>query len=96
MKKHDGPLSISDSGCSTDAIITPQVACELGLEDIGPSPSTIKDAGGGQTAALNRNRIQVNKSTRETGGATVTPINQSLEGISKYVDKGNVVLYHPH
>ena len=96
MKTHDGPSSIADSGCSTDAIITPQVARELGLEDLGPSPLTIKDAGGGRTKALHKSRIQVNESTGETGGATVAPIHQSLEGIGKYVDEGNVVVYHPH
>ena len=94
--KHDGPSSISDSGCLTNAIITPQVAQELGLEDLNPSLVTINDAGRGQSAAHNRSRIQVNESTEETGGATVTPINQLLEGVGKYVDKGNVVFYHPH
>ena len=96
MTKHVGPSSIADSTCSTNATITPQVARELGLEDLGPSPLPIKDAGGGQTAALHKSRIQVNESTGETGGATVAPINQSLEGIGKYVDEGNVVVYHPH
>ena len=48
MRKHDGPLSILDSGCLTNAIITLQVARELGLKDLGPLSLTIKDAGTGQ------------------------------------------------
>ena len=49
VRKHDGPLSISDSGCLTNVVITPQVSQELGLEDLGPLPLTIKDAGGGNS-----------------------------------------------
>ena len=41
-------------------------------------------------------RIQGNESTGKTGKATAATINQSLGGIDNYVDKGNVVVYHPH
>ena len=90
-----GPASVSDGGCSAAAIVTPTDAQALGLADLGPSRLSISDAGGGITPGLNTTRIEINGVTGETGPATVAQIQQSLEGIGKYADKGYVIVYHP-
>lgn len=80
----------------TKTIITPQVAWELALEDLGLSHLTIKEASRGRTSAYKRSRIQVNESTGKMRGATVAPINPSLKGMGKYVDNRHDIVYHPH
>ena len=96
VQRSSGPSSVSDSGCTAAGIVTPGVARELKLDNLGQSATVIRDAGGRLTPAANKTRLQVDESTGETGDAIVAPIHHSLEGVGKYSDKGYVVVYHPH
>ena len=74
-------MSVSDSGCSANGIITTRDALELNLDNLGQSDNFIKDAAGRFTPATNKTRVQINESTGEAGDAIVAPIQRSLEGV---------------